>query len=294
MKRTREVSALLCLIFLVGCAGLSMRHSPVSFIDPYAFLGIQALDVTQSEKEGVIFRLKAPPSGTLIYKEETVMFGKIESEQGLKLNLESERRVTFHPGSRNDTFLQSETTRVKGEENEFQTACEVTTRGEIVAFKGGNLVSSFGKLSVRDWQRAPLFPEEEVMIKDTWEYSETMNVEIDSWFIKDLSQTPYTIRARSTLEGYSLCLGRRTAVIHTVVVKEETHTFKILFSKISFTSKTVLDERSFFDYANGMTVAHIVAIHARTHDHKGRLLDISEGQSIVALDSVPVPESDTL
>ncbi len=172
---------------------------------------------------------------------------------------------------------------IEGEANEISTHMEISAQGDLTRFVEGEYASSVGKMTLRDWQRTALFPEDSVVIGDTWFYSESVAVDFDSWFIKEIDPSPYTVKARSELEGFSECLGRRCAVINTTTVKKESHHFKVFFVDIAFDTKTAIEEKMFFDYQAGTLVAQIVAIDARTTSDNPKLFNLSKGQTIVNL-----------
>jgi len=264
-----------------GCAGLSLTQRPVAFDNPYEILAIETVAPSLEEREGVLLRYAVPdePSQQK-YREQTVMYAKIEADEGIRVSVEGERLETRRRGPSEKSIDLTTATRIKGEKRDVVMHTEVSDQGALIRFISGEYASSFGRILVHDWQRTAVFPEEKVVIGDTWNYTEKIDVELVSWLVKEVSSQPYSIKARSEFEGISMCLGRRCAVIKTIVVKKESHHFKMLFADLIFTTHTALEERSFFDYEAGELVAQIVQIDARTTSENNHLRDISKGQTV--------------
>jgi len=271
------------VLLMSGCAGLSLSQELVAFDDPYAMLSIEEIAANSEETEGVLLRFRTPQSGSLLYKEDTIMFAQIKDGEGKCLRLDSARRDTYFPGVTESSFVVESETTLTGENKKITSRMELSEHGEIVRFIEGSHKTKIGKFIIEEWTRTALFPEEPVKIGDTWTYNEAIDMKIESWLIKNRAQEPYAIRARSTLDGFALCQGVRCAVIKTVIVKKQDHHLRILFKNIDFTVRTRVDETTYYDYAGGCIIAQIIKNLGQTTGHNPPLTDTSEGQSIIFL-----------
>ncbi|MFC1809839.1 hypothetical protein ACFL3D_07015 [Candidatus Omnitrophota bacterium] len=260
-------------IFISGCASLTSQTAPVAFEDPHVHLGIQEVEPTAQEDAGIVLRYQYPEKGVRTYEEEMVLFNGISGDTGKKTTLTKTHTDIYLPGTQKDTSLITSETVFLGEKEKIYTTTEVDNRGAILSLHEGRHKTPVGLFTVTEWKRSSVFPQEAVRIGDTWTYEETMALAIKSWFVKDLDNTPLTVRARNTLKGFALLKGRRCAVIETVALENRPYRFKILFLTIAITMATRIDDTLYFDYATGEEIARITKAHSQTMHEDGRMLD---------------------
>jgi hypothetical protein len=265
----------------------------VAFNDPYAMLDIKTVEPKKTETDGVVLRLYTPQDGSLVYKEETVMFSQISDGEGKCLRIDSTRRDIYRPGAQESSYIVTSETILNGQTKKIVSTLELSQQGEIVRFIDGAHNTKVGKFIIKQWTRSPLFPAEPVRIDDTWTYDEMVDMRIESWLIKNREQKPYTIKARSTLDSFVLCRNIRCAVIKTVIVKEEEHHVRVLFKNLDFVVRTRVDETTYFDYRTGRIVAQVVETVGQTTSYDPPLTDTSQGQSIIFLQQDQMSEAAT-
>jgi len=277
------VIVIITSLCICSCAGLSLTQETVVFDDPYALLDIKTVEPTIAEEAGIVLRLRAPEAGSLAYTEDTVMFAQIKAGEGKCFRIDSSRQDSYSAGTTDASYIIRSETRLTGSNKKIVSSLEFSEQGAILQFIEGNHETKLGKFMIKDWKRSPIFPVGAVRIGDTWTYDEMIDMEIDSWLIKNREQKPFTIKARSTLESFALCQGVRCAVIKTVIVKEEEHHLKVLFKSLDFKTRTRTDETTYYDYANGRIIAQIIETLGQTTSYNPPLTDTSQGQSIIYL-----------
>lgn len=271
------------LCVLNGCAGLQGALGPVSFKDPYAHLAITETAPLAHEEAGVILRFQMPDTGELIYDEDTLMYAQIKAGEGKRVEVRDVRRDSYSRGITEDSIrIESEMTFSQGKEK-VTSALEISGRGEILRFISGSHRSRFGSVVIRDWSRSALFPEGPVSIGQSWQYAESIDVQISSWLVKDRGNAPYEVKALSTLDSFAYCMGVRCAVIKTVVVKEQEYHLRIFFKELDLKMRSRIDEITYFDYEKGVIVAQVIKTLSQTTSVDPPLVDNSEGQSIISL-----------
>lgn len=275
-----KVKKFIVLFFLLnGCATLHMTEAPVVFEDPLARLGVQPVEPTTEEEGGVLLRL-IPQEGKAYFREENLIYANIREGRGIRLDLVMDREDTFRPGSLRDSYVLFSETVFQGQKGRLVEEKEMTVRGEILRFIRGFHDSKIGKFKILDWSRTPMFPEGPVKIGDRWSYEEKMEAKIDSFWIKELTPAPHTIKAESTLEGFALVKGARAAVIRTRAVQSKRENFKVLFKKIVFDIETEMEETLYLDYVHGKILGRVTRSRSKTTAANIPLQESGESQSI--------------
>jgi hypothetical protein len=125
---------ILLLLFLHGCATVSLFRQPVDFKDPYKQLDIVSVEPTEEGKAGVVLRLTAPASGVNKHREETVVFSQIVDEKGIKFSFDTERTDTYKKGSHPDSYIVRFDTKIKMGGGKLFSELEMSDRGQIIRF----------------------------------------------------------------------------------------------------------------------------------------------------------------
>ena len=270
-------------ILLPGCVSIPVYKSTVAFENPYAYLRIIESEPTKDERAGVLLRIHPSSTDAHRYHEDNTLFARIKDTKGLKFNFTMERLDTYREGSREDSYVVHSKTTFDRKGGKLESEIELSSRGEIVRFIRGLHRSQIGKFEIAEWTRTPLFPEERVTIGDSWNYEEVMDVQMKSFWVKDIKPEPYAIHARSTLRGFALVDTVRCAVIETQVNQQKEQHLKTLFQTLRFTIHTHITETTYLDCATGTIVAQIAMTDSYTESPHPFLNDVGKGQHIVYL-----------
>lgn len=268
------------LVFGAGCAGLEIRKADVIFEDPVVRLGITPVEPTEAEKAGVELKLLAPADGLLRSREENTIYAVIREGKGLQMKLIMDRTDRYLAGSRPDSYeIVSETT-LDGQKGNLTEEKEVSQRGEILRFVRGLHDSKIGKFRIMDWQRTPMFPSGPVKIGDTWEYEETMDIRMESRWIKEIDPRPFKIKSSSRLDGFAMIKDVRCAVIKTRTGDTRRQHFKLFFKNMIYDIRTQIEQTEYLDYARGRVVAKSTRTHSQTTGINISMNDEGQSQSI--------------
>ena len=188
MRSKMNFQLVFTLIFLLsGCAALQFKIQDVAFENPAERFGIVKVDPTPEELVGVNLRLLPSPKGFADYREEDSVYADIKNGKGKFVHLVMNRRETYKPGSRPDSYLVSAVTTLEKAKGNFTEEFEQTAFGEIVKFVNGYHYSDLGKLRITNWERTPVMPGNPALIGNEWSYREAMTLQIDSKLVKDLN-----------------------------------------------------------------------------------------------------------
>jgi hypothetical protein len=280
MKKTIRILILFLLVIVVGCAGFPLKTTDVIFEDPYAKLLIHKVEPNLEEKLGVELKIVPPPTGVEKSREENTIYALIKNGKGLQLKFTLNHLDRYTDGSRPDSFILLSETTLEGEKGSLLEEKEISQQGEILKFIRGFHHSQIGKFKITKWTRTPVFPKGKIKIGDKWSYEESMEVEIDSKWIKEIDPTPYLMKAESILEGFAMVRDKRCAVIHTKTEQRKHEHFKILFKTFKFDIEAKIEERMYLDYQTGTLRAKITQTSSRTSGEKMPMTDAGQSQSL--------------
>ena len=270
---------MILLVILAGCAHLMFQEAPVHFLDASEKLRVIAEEPTDSEKDGITLRFKPPLPGEEKFREENEIYTSIHKGKGRLLQFQMEHKQIYRPSALGDSFTQRTETVFLGERGEITTELELNDRGEILKFLEGYHQSPIGKFRIIHWTRSPLFPDKKVTRGESWNYEETMEVRLDSFWVKDVESEPFQIKAVSSLEGFALVGDVRCAVIRTLVHEIRKEHLKVLFKHIYLEMDTQIEEILYFDYVKGDVVAKVTRTSSYS-ESKGLAADFGQSQSI--------------
>jgi len=286
------LSVFLAVPFLLGgCVGLQFTVTDVAFEDPYERLGIISVDPNDEETHGVLLRFKPPPDRKTHLRGETILFARIKEGRGARARIVMNEIRTYEPGSREDSYRQLSLTTFEKQKGTLVEELEVTERGEIIQFIRSLHTSSLGAFDITEWSRSPMLPEGYVRVGDSWRYGETMNIHMKSKWVKDLDPTPFQINATSTLEGFAVVGGRRTAMIKTRVLKTRRENLKVLWKTLTLDVQMQIEEITFLDYKAGTVLAQIIDTQNFTSGVNVPFAD--QGQSRTVMFDVDLVKEDT-
>lgn len=268
---------------LSACAGLLFQRAPVQFDEPYSRLGVIREEATAVEKQGVLLRVKTPPDALLRSREESTVYANIREGKGLLLKFVMDREDWYGKGGRPDSYRLRSETRFQNVKGTLFESLEQSDRGEIVRFFEGFHRSKIGKFRILDWKRTPAYPETPVKPGDTWNYEESMEVRIDSFWIKEKDPQPYRLNAACKLEGFARVQGVRCAMIETRATQIKREHFKILFKEIIFDIHSEIADTVFLNYVQGVIVARITRNRSFTQGINVPLDDEGRSQSVYYL-----------
>ncbi len=278
--RNRFLVLLALFLANTGCMGLQFRTAPVQFENPFERFDITPVQPNDAEAAGITLRLLPPPGGLSKSREEMVMFMQIQNGQGKRIATVQTQTGRYGAGTGQDSYhLYSETVFEDGG-GRLNSEMEVSNRGEILRWIGGAHQSRAGKFIIRDWKRTPVLPQEAVRPGASWQYEETMDMKLDSFWIKQLDSAPYQMKVTSTLTGFATVRGRRAAVIQSHAKKTELQHFKVWWMKIGLALEANLDELAYLDYESGQILAKIVTAQTKTVNDKTGATDDGVSQSV--------------
>jgi hypothetical protein len=279
----KKLPALLVAALLSGCAGLQLCERDVAFEDPTERLGIQEVRPNEAEKAGVVLRFNPAPEGVRKAREDSVLYARIQSDRGLELRLAQDQTEKFRPGSRKDSYFDYRETVFEGEAGKLIDEQEVTTRGEIVKFIRGVHESKLGSIRIVAWKRTPALPEGPVKIGDAWDYDETMDARLNSWWATETDPQPYKMTASCSLAGFALVKGKRAAVVKIHATQQKRETLKVLFKRIAMDVNIDIEETDYLDYAEGVVLAKITRTRSVSSAPDYGYEDEERGQSVFSV-----------
>ena len=272
------------MILGAGCAGLNSRMASVSFEDPLTRLGIVNVPSNAEEQAGLVLRLLPPAVNQQHSTEETTIYSGVQGDQGSLIKLIQHNTETYRPGSRPDTYIIRTESFFQGLSGSILDELEVTRRGEIVKLILGKHDAKDGKFTITSWTRTPVFPENAVKTGDRWSYEESMALQLDSFWIKQTGESPYTIKAASRFAGFAEVKGRRCAAIETSADQIQTERFKVFFKGITLYIRAKIQETVYLDYKTGTAIARIAKIRSYTNSADSSVNDYSISQTVSYLD----------
>jgi len=276
----KKWSIIIAALFLSGCAGMSFSTMPVDFENPYEMLNIVPVEPTEEEATGVVLRIQPPSSGNRVYQEDNTIFARIKEDKGMRVHITMQRTDFFITADRDEFFIvDSKTDIEKG--GTIHSRSEQSTRGAVVNLFEGFHDSKIGTFKIRDWQRSPMYTEDAVRIGDVWEYSEVMDVEMKSFWVKDIAPEPYVLNATSTLTGFALVNDRRCAVIETHATQTKSQRLKAFWQQLEFSITTTVIDQTYLDYITGTILAQVVTSESATESANPMLNDTGKSQSII-------------
>lgn len=280
--KTRRIFffAFLAAVIFCGCAALDIKNQEVAFESPETVLNLRPLQPNARELQGITLRLLPPQSGEIHAEERLKLYSQLRGNQGMALDLSQQIKITTQPAAGKDAYVQRTVTTFNKGAGEITDAVEVSPRGEVLRFIEGRHESQAGKFEVLNMTRTPLYPEVPVKIGDKWNYSETMNVRLESFWVKEKNPEPYIMKAESTLTGFAEALGRRCAVIKTVSTQTKKMSLKVLFKAIDADITTNLEETDYLDYQRGLLIAKVTQTRSRSVFQQAKMEDQGISQAI--------------
>ena len=280
MSRSRLFTLVcLALLFESGCAGLQFKSETVSFDSPAKILQLKEVEPNAEELNGVTLRFLVPESRELHAKERLKVYSRLKDNQGMALDLDQNVLMTFRPVEGKDSYVQR-TVATFENGGEILEEIETSPRGEILKLIEGKHDSPAGKFNMISETRTPMVPQEAVKIGDRWTYDSSMDVRLESFWIKEQNPTPYQVKAESELTGFAEALGHRCAVIKTVSKETKNEVVKVLFKTIDATIETEIIETAYLDYKHGWIVGKVTESKSHTVFQNLKIEDHGISQSI--------------
>jgi hypothetical protein len=277
------VAVLAALFLAVGCTSLKMNLKPVSFTPYSKLIKFKKLEPDEQEKNGILLRLYQQ-NKVIVYTDFMELYTHInEGDNGLYFSEWKRRKMTFSPGLSIDDFeinTETESTQL----NEVsENILLLSNRGEILKFIKGGYNNSKGTLTITDWNRSPIFPENSVKIGDAWKYTEKMKLELKSYWITRNVTGPDEIEVVARLTGFAEINGHRCAVIETMAFSNKNESYTALFKTMNLTLRTHITEKIFFDYKKGIEVARVTKTVTNSFTKDMSYSDMSKSQMISVL-----------
>jgi len=272
---------LTALVFLSSCMSFNLTRKNVLFFDPSTTLAVSQ-ESTDKTHDKILLRFAIPQNNELKYVEKTQIFMQIENDTGLETEFTRRIVETYKDSGKDGVMIvKNESSLLENPDVTSVEEFEMTPQGEILRCIYGLHKSKEGEISITEWKRSPVFPQEPVAPGDTWTYTESIKMKLDSFWVSRKNDSPETLTATSTFTGYATVNGKPCAVIESRTKQRKRETIGAFFKTIIMDVTVFGTDKLYFDYKAGVVIGMDVRAKIFSLAENGGFSDYTESQTIV-------------